>query len=353
MSREAKHAARGDSRQPDLQFASVETVLCLVGAPKGWRGDWHCPCHPDAKPSFSAKPGREPGTTIVACGAGCSQEELLAHFRKLGYRLGPMPSRTPTPKVSRPVIATTSIAWRALTPSERRIYELIHATDGTLAYTDVVEAGISSSTISVGLRALQALGFLNVQRSPRRKGCRQYQRNLYQIVRGWLRYQPDRVSKAAKAEALKAVRLVARSARKGGEDITPPSTGKSESGGSGLLVRVPQVSTSDSGRESYVVRSLASNSQDSARPTTFDEGHRGLLREGKAKPAATPFRHRAPFRHRDDPGPTSEDAYGAGHPQGPSHNFNHVEGWRPPCGGLACGKAGECMRPDTCRFDIP
>jgi hypothetical protein len=343
MNRKAKHAARGDSRQPELEFATVEIILRLVGAPKGWRGDWHCPCHPDAKPSFSAKPGREPGTTIVACGAGCSQEELLTHFRELGYRLGPMPLRTPPRKVNRPVIATTSVAWRALTPSERRIYELIHATDGTLAYTDFVENGISSSAISVGLRALQALGFLSVKRSPRRKGCRQYQRNLYQIERRWLRYEPDRVSKAAKTEALEVARSVARAARKGGEDITPDAAVKSEVGVSGLRVRVPQVSTSDSGRESYVVRSLASKAQDSARPTTFDEGHRGLLREGKAKPEATPF------RHRDDPGPTSEDAYGSAPPQSASPRFNRVEGWRPLCGGLACGKAGECLYPGKCR----
>jgi hypothetical protein len=65
-----------------LQFASAKLIMKLTGG--------HCPCHPDKDPSFSAKPGREPGTTIVACGAGCSQADLLDHFRKLGYRLGPM-----------------------------------------------------------------------------------------------------------------------------------------------------------------------------------------------------------------------------------------------------------------------
>ena len=40
----------------------------LMGAPRG-SGLGIAPAHPDKKPSFSAKPGREPGTTVVACGA--------------------------------------------------------------------------------------------------------------------------------------------------------------------------------------------------------------------------------------------------------------------------------------------
>ena len=186
-----------------LQFATWETIMRLVGAPKGVK-TWRCPCHDDRNPSFSAKDGREPGTTIVACGAQCTQGELLAHFRKLGYRLGPMriaPSRRQPP---RPVIATTSIAWRALTPSERRMYELVAASDDSLTYRDFVEAGISRSAISAGLRALQALGFLSVKRSPRQRGCQRYERNLYQIERGWLRYEPNRLSKAAKRRSLRA-----------------------------------------------------------------------------------------------------------------------------------------------------
>jgi hypothetical protein len=126
------------------QFASAKLIMKMTGG--------HCPCHDDRNPSFSAKPGREPGTTVVACGAGCSQSKLLAYFLKLGYRLGPM--KMAAKRQRRPVIATTSIAWRALTPSERRMYEQIHASDDGLTYNDFVLEGISKSAVSVGLHAL-------------------------------------------------------------------------------------------------------------------------------------------------------------------------------------------------------
>jgi hypothetical protein len=53
----------------------------------------HCPCHHDRNPSFSIGRGRN-GQTIVHCFAGCPEDELLAHFRRLGYSLDPDP---PTP----------------------------------------------------------------------------------------------------------------------------------------------------------------------------------------------------------------------------------------------------------------
>ena len=247
----------------DLRFATWQMIMRLVGAPKGVR-TWHCPLpnHRDANPSFSTGPGREPGTTVVACSCG-QRKELLAYFLKLGYRLGPM--KMAAKRQPRPVIATTSIAWRALTPSERRMYELIHASDDGLAYTDFVSAGISSSAISVGLRALQALGFLGVKRSPRRKGSPRYERNRYWIERRWLNHEPERLSKETKRIALERARAVARAARKGDLDISEP-LGKTEASIGGLRNRVPRVSTSDSGGVTYVVRTLASLSQDSDRP---------------------------------------------------------------------------------------
>jgi hypothetical protein len=288
--------AKSYGRDLPLQFATWQMIMQIVGAPKGVK-TWHCPLpnHPDKDPSFSAAPGREPGTTVVACSCG-QREELLDHFRKLGYRLGPMPPlRTPPRRQPRPVIDTTSIAWRALTPSERRIYEQVKASDDSLAYTDFVEAGISSSAISVGLRALQALGFLSVKRSPRRKGCRRYERNLYQIERGWLRYEPERASKAAKAEALKDLRSVARAARKGGEDISQqasPDTskrdGKTEASIADLRIPVPRASTSDSGGVTYVGEEYSSMTQDSSRPVPFKLGTKGRGGSTDARPVPPP-----------------------------------------------------------------
>ncbi len=283
-------------RDLPLRFATAKTVLYLVGAPPGWSSDWHCPCHhPDTHPSFSAKPGREPGTTIVACGV-CSRTKeghaaLLAYFLKRGYRLGPM-KMAPPKRPERPVIVTTSIAWRALTPTERRIYELIAATDGTLPYTDFVSVGISSSAISAGLRALQALGFLGVKRSPRRKGSRRYERNRYWIERGWLDHEPERLSKDARKDALERARMVARAARKGGEDITlPQGENRSKQPKPSALSTSDFVhlSTSDSGRESYVVRKEGTRSQDNDRPKREVEKGEVSRTRARAREAVTPW----------------------------------------------------------------
>jgi hypothetical protein len=338
-----------------LQFATWQTIMRIVGAPKGVK-TWHCPLpnHRDADPSFSVGPGREPGTTVVACSCG-QRKELLDYFRQRGFRLGPM-RMAPPKRQPRPVIDTTSIAWRALTPSERRIYELVKASDDSLAYTDFVEAGISSSAISVGLRALQALGFLAVRRSPRLKGCQRYQRNRYQIERGCLRYEPERLSREAKGIALERARAVARAARRGGADISEPTlkadfepvekteTGKRRSGDrfvqdqalgmnprkSDLRIPVPRVSTSDSGGERNVGRRLASLSQDSDRPTMSMKGESS---GGASVPEQPP-------PQAGDPGPTE-------HWQAPPapHSFDV---WHPPCGGLACAMDGECLTPNAC-----
>lgn len=361
MSRETNHAPSGrdsqDWRNRPLRFATAETAMRLVGAPKGWRGDWHCPCHPDEKPSFSAKPGREPGVTIVACGAGCSQDELLAHYRKLGYRLGPMKATGRPPPVKRPVTVTTSVAFRALTRSEQAMFHLIEGGDSP-TYLDFIEAGISRSAISVGIRALQALGLIGVRRSPRRKGCQQYEPNAYWVEGKWLWWER---SKATVGKAIIGrARAVARAARKGGVDISCPAdedlteaaegpvwveneevekteTGKRRSRATfvqdqalgveaqktDLRFSEVRVRGSDSGTKSYVVRTLGS--QDVARPT---DGSREASYGGGARPMTPP------------PSPPLPASFAPSEPWRP---------WRPPCGGLACGKAGECLNPSRCR----
>lgn len=333
--------ARHVGRDLPLQFLTPKLAMSLT---KGG----HCPTHDDAHPSFSAKWGREPGTTIIAC-AKCShtkegQDELLAHFRKLGYRLGPM--RMASKRLNRPVVATTSVAWRALTPSERRMYEQIYASDDALTYNDFVAEGISKSAVSVGLKALQALGFLGVKRSPRKRGCKRYERNLYQIERRWRNYEPDSLSKAVKAAAVESARTVARAARKGGEDISGPVVKKRSpqaSGNRDLRILEVRVRGSDFGTATYVDEDKGTLSQDSLRPANLGEGEHTKSGESRARPAATPS------RHCDDPGPTSEDAYGFAPPQSVSYSLRRVEGWRPPCGGYGCGSEGECLRPGACR----
>jgi hypothetical protein len=344
MSREKHAPGQRDSKdwgnQP-LRFASDKLLMKLTGG--------HCPCHPDKKPSFSAKKGREPGTTIVACGARCSQDELLAHFRKLGYRLGPMKMgdrQRRSPKCSSAMTATRSVAFVVLTPSEQRMYHLIAAGQSP-TYDEFEAAGVRRKSISGGLRVLQELDLMGVKRSPRRKGCKQYEPNEYWVEEeNWLRWEPpgSGSSKEAMKRALKRARAVARAARKGGGDIDDQA-GKPETGDVDLRVSEVAFATIDgvgktevekqapnsclvssqgvsermasavlrfsevafrggvSPPESYVVRTLASTSQDSLRHAPLMKGEDGGV--ASADEAA------APPPPSSDPGPSSEDDYGA------------------------------------------
>jgi hypothetical protein len=314
MNRETKHAAGGYGRQPEdagaLQFASVETILRLTNGKNGWG---HCPCHPDKNPSLEVKRGREPGRTLIKCWAGCSWDDLKTHFRKNGWRLGPMTWRTP-PKVNRPVSVVISAAFRALTQSERAMFHLIEAgCDPT--YNDMEEAGVRRKSIAPGLRAMQALGLISVKRANRAKGRQQYERSHYWVAGGWLRWEPKKLSKGTMQASIKLARIAAKAARKGDEDIIQPPVANSENRGSGLLVSEVALRGGVLAPDSYESRTLASKSQDSSRPTTFDEGHRGWSSGGKAKPAAMPV------RQTGDPGPT-EDSYGADPAPSQSNSFN-------------------------------
>ena len=150
-------------REP-LRFATAKLLMRMT------RG--HCPCHDDKTPSFSAKPGREPGTTVVACGV-CSRSKeghlaLLAHFRKLGYRLGPM-QMAPPKRPPRPVDLATSVAFRILTRAEQTMYGLI-ATGKDPSYDEFEAADVHRQAIPGGLRAMQALGLIGVIRSNSKEG---------------------------------------------------------------------------------------------------------------------------------------------------------------------------------------
>lgn len=209
-------------RDPDLglEWASAKTIMRLLGAPPGVK-TWHCPCHDDDDPSFSADIGREPGTTIVACGAGCSSAELLAYFRKRGYRLGPMKEPLKLKRVKLPVTVENSVALKACTLSERRMYDLI-ASGQNPTYNDFMAVGVRRESIPGGIRALQVLGLIGVKRSPRTRGCTQYGQNQYWKEDGWLRLQPSGSSSAAMKSAVNAAKAVAKAGRKSDQDITPP-----------------------------------------------------------------------------------------------------------------------------------
>ena len=363
-------------RDLPLRFATWQTIMCLVGAPKGVK-TWHCPLpnHRDADPSFSAGPGREPGTTVVACSCG-QQDELLAHFRKLGCRLGPMRMAEPKPKrANHPVTAVTSVAFRALTPSERQMYHLI-ADGQALTYTGFMEAGVRRASIPGGSRAMQALGLIGVCRFPRKPGCVQYGQNEYWTVERWSPWEPMSASKEAKRIALSRARARAKAARKAGEDISEPlvnpetsatdlrisevpfatieeieKTEAAKRGSEDSFVRYQQVGEnppnsdlrisevpvrgSSLSTESDVGRRYSSISQDSSRPAPFKLGARG----GGGSADATP----EPPLPDGDPGPTSEDGYGADPASGMGPSPEPAQGQSLCC--YACVKAGECVEP--------
>ena len=281
--RSGSNDATGGGVRP-LQFASAKFLMRLTGG--------HCPMphHEDKRPSFSAKPGRVPGTTVVACHC-CTQPELLAHLRKLGYRLGPM-KMAPPRKIKRPIYVApdTSVAFRALTKAEIRMHGII-ATGSNPTYNDLEAAGIHRQAIPGGIRVLQVLGFIGVKRSPRRKGCLQYEQNQYWLEGDWLQWQPSGASKEAMKAAVNRAKAVAKAARNGGEDISQPvpfdtsrSHRKTETDAPDLRVSEVRVRGTDSGTESYVVRSLASKSEHSDRLTLSMKRTSGGSDSGAAPP---------------------------------------------------------------------
>ncbi len=191
-----------------------------------------------------------------------------------------------------------------------------------------MEEGISRTRIPGGVRAMQALGVIGVRRSPRKKGCKQYEQNRYWLGDGWLRFEPLTASKASKAAALDHARTVARAARNGGEDISIDAgqrTGKTETETSDIRVSEVSPRGVNSGTESYVVKDIALKVRDSDRPTLSTKYTSGGGGSGAAPPT----------RDACDPGPMSEDSYGYD-PAAPIHSAGP-----PSAGGVfeVCGYA--------------
>ena len=153
-------AAGPDDVRP-LQFLTPKMAMHLT---KGG----HCPCHDDPRHLFS-QGWPEAGND------GRGLRSVQPH------QGGPSGASRPLPQARLPAGAdeasaapadqapstnvTTSVAFRACTPSERRMHELIAT--GRADLQRLRGGGHIPSAISVGLRALQALGLTGVTRSPR------------------------------------------------------------------------------------------------------------------------------------------------------------------------------------------
>ena len=201
-----------NSRQNRFAFAAPPMAAKLTNGRQLGKNQWigHCPCHADREPSLSIRWGRN-SQTLVKCQAGCEQPEVLAWFRHRGFRL----DQEPPPKGKRPkhpISVSKSVALRALTLSERRMYELIRAGENP-TYDQLCEAGARRQSIPGGNRAMEALGLLAVKRSPYSVRTERYGRNVYRLTDGWQAFEPGKASPQAKKVGLAKAREVARKAR--------------------------------------------------------------------------------------------------------------------------------------------
>jgi hypothetical protein len=150
--------------KPPLIFADPPTLCEMLGGKRLSGNQWMalCPCHCDTNPSLSIRRGRN-GEILVKCFAACTQKQLLDHFRNKGFTPRPLPPPRPN-KPKRPGDATASVAFRACTLSERKMFDLINAGENP-TYNGFVDAGVWRGAIPGGLRALEALGLIGVKRA--------------------------------------------------------------------------------------------------------------------------------------------------------------------------------------------
>ena len=105
-------------------------------------------------------PGRK-RNTIVHCHAGCTQENLIAHFHSQGWSLHPLAAANPR--------ATPHAMLRALrlcSTSERRIFDALQARgDGPATYWQLAPyTGGNRNAVARAIRGLEFLGLLRVER---------------------------------------------------------------------------------------------------------------------------------------------------------------------------------------------
>ncbi len=59
-------------------LARVTTALAAKGSRNVGGSEWTCPSHDDRAPSLTVKYGDKPGHVVIACGAGCPTDKVLA-----------------------------------------------------------------------------------------------------------------------------------------------------------------------------------------------------------------------------------------------------------------------------------
>jgi hypothetical protein len=160
------------------------------------------------------------GGTVIKCHAGGKQEDLLEKVRQLGFRL----DREPPPKMNRrrpSVSVSTSVAIAACNLSERRMFDVLQSEraknpDGALfvTYNQFCELGVRRASIPGGLRAMEAIGLITVQRAPFSGRTERYEMNQYWLAEGWQQFEPKPASPQARKAMLAKAREAVRSARK-------------------------------------------------------------------------------------------------------------------------------------------
>jgi hypothetical protein len=206
-----------------MRFIRPDEAAKLTGGRQTGGNQWVgcCPCCDDQWMSLSIRWGRKSGT-VVKCHNrdGCEQRRLVAWFRHQGFRLDPvLPSMKPKPprRRHRGLTVEDSVAFRALTLSERRMYDSIKGGE-TRTYNQLEQAGVRRKSISPGIRAMEALGLIEVERKPFNARIQRYDINVYKLAQRWLDFQPRLVTPKmrarARSEALMRAKAVAQAARR-------------------------------------------------------------------------------------------------------------------------------------------
>jgi hypothetical protein len=125
----------------------------------------------------------------------------------------PKPSR----RRHRGLTVEDSVAFMALSLSERRMYNLIKGGE-TRTYNQLEQEGVRRKSISPGIRAMEALGLIEVERKPFNTRTQRYDINVYRLAQGWLDFQPrltpPKMRARARAEAVARAKAIAEAARR-------------------------------------------------------------------------------------------------------------------------------------------
>jgi hypothetical protein len=217
---ELPHKQRRPYRNRGLVFAPPESIASLTnghGRFPQWMG--HCPCHDDRVPSLSVRWGRN-RNTVIKCHAGCSNEDVLAHFRNLGFRLDP----APPPSKAAPEPEAIARALHRLTRVERAVLDHLAGQDERPArMIDIAKAiGASRRSVTYAIPVLEWLGLTRVRRYRYARLQNGFPTNRYELASDRLFRDLNPDDDALKAE-LKAVRRGEWPTARHNFGATPPS----------------------------------------------------------------------------------------------------------------------------------